>query len=468
MKFPINFIITDSPKKTILSCILSGIFLALSYPPFKTWFLVYPGMLLLLYVIINSDKLIKTFFRSYLALLILNAITLYWISGWHSDDTFLKIGGVATILVHPVLMCIPLLIFHGVCRYNKNLGLILFPFLWVGFEYFHNQWQLNFPWLELGNTESYNINRIQYAELFGVHGISFLICSVNSMIYFLVSSYANRQNTIIQKIIYSLTILLILFPNIYSYYTLRDYKPQYLNFGHNENTLKLSLIQTNTDPFKKWGSEHEELIDSYIQMIKEAVAHKPDLIVLHETATPFYFLEDYNAVKTQKFINIVDSSDIPLLMGIPHLEYYTDSSAAPPDARKMKGSGRLYDTYNASILLEPGKNEKNSTIHKKVKLVPFSEKVPYSNYLPFLKEWIKWGVGLSGWQFGEDMTVFKLKNRSGKEFSFSVLICFESVFSELVSEGVRSGAEFLVIITNDGWFGETSGPVQHMQYAVLR
>lgn len=464
----LNFFNEHPRFKNLLLCILSGVFLGFSYPPFKTWLLVYPGILLLLHTIINSDKFNKALIRGYFSLLIFNAITLYWISGWHSDDMFLKLGGIATILIHPLIMFIPLLVFYSVSRYSKNLSLVLFPFIWVGFEHFHNNWQLNFPWLELGNTESYNINRIQYAEIVGVHGISFMICLISSMIYFLISSYSRGRNKIIQKIIYAFVILLILFPNIYSYYRLKDDHSAYLNFGENKNTLKLSLLQTNTDPFKKWGSEHDQLIDSYIEMINEAAAKNPDLIVLHETATPFYFLEDYNAMKTQRFIDVIDSHRIPLLMGIPHLEYYNDPVNAPSDARKIKTSGKLYDTYNAAILLEPHKNEKQSEIHKKVKLVPFSEKIPYSNYLPFLKDWIKWGVGLSGWQFGDSMTVFHFNKEDGRPFRFSVLICFESVFSELVSEAVNSDAEFLIIITNDGWFGKTSGPIQHMQYAVLR
>ncbi|MFI5211730.1 MAG: hypothetical protein ACHQIH_02520, partial [Ignavibacteria bacterium] len=171
-------------------CLLSGVLLGLSFPPFHTWYFVYFGMVILLYLIFDSGRARQVFGRAYLAILIFNEITVYWISGWHSDDIFLKIGGVATVLVHPLFFMIPVLILFGISRIRKDesgkqLALILFPFIWVGFEFFHNQWQLTFPWLELGNSETYNLNRIQYIEYTGVHGVSFLICIVSAILYFL-------------------------------------------------------------------------------------------------------------------------------------------------------------------------------------------------------------------------------------------------------------------------------------------
>jgi apolipoprotein N-acyltransferase len=120
-------------------------------------------------------------------------------------------------------------------------------------------------------------------------------------------------------------------------------------------------------------------------------------------------------------------------------------------------------------LLEPGKKNSEFTIHEKVKLVPFSERAPYVEQLPFLSKLIRWGVGISAWQRGTRLTEFVMNNPAGKQNTkFITLICFESVFSDYVREGIKNGAEFISIITNDGWFGNSSGPVQHDRYAVLR
>jgi len=452
--------------------LLCGTLLGLSFPPFNTWFLVYFGLMLLLYLIFDSQKLRQAFLRTYFALLIFNEITLYWISGWHSDDIFLKIGGVATVLVHPLLFMIPVLTIYGISRFKKNLALILFPFIWVGFEYFHNAWQLSFPWLELGNSETYNLNRVQFIEFTGVHGISFLICVISSLLYFLIEKIYTRKWEIISKqaiVSYFVLLILIFLPNFYSNSRLNKDNSKYFHTNDSTKIINACIIQTNTDPFKKWGGNHDQLIDSYISKLNDGLKFNPDLLVLHETAAPYYFLEDYNFLKSKRFFDFVDSNKKYLVMGIPNLQYYKDSTLAPKDAKKMSISGRYYDTYNSVIMIEPGKNRKELTIHKKGKLVPFSERVPYQETLTFLRDWIKWGVGISNWQIGDDETIFEIKDTNmNLNTKFAALICFESVFSEYVSETVKNGAEFLVIVTNDGWFGHSSGPIQHEQYAVLR
>jgi apolipoprotein N-acyltransferase len=109
-----------------------------------------------------------------------------------------------------------------------------------------------------------------------------------------------------------------------------------------------------------------------------------------------------------------------------------------------------------------------------MKLVPFSERIPYLDYYPFLIDFLQWGVGISNWGIGKDSTIFGLKNdivlneAKDSNFRFSSMICYESIFPGFVADFVKKGAEFIVIITNDSWFGNSSGPYQHNQYAVLR
>lgn len=447
--------------------------MGLSYPPFKSWFLIYFSLLILLYLILESNRFRQAFSRAYIFLLVCSEITLYWISGWHSDDTFLKIGGLATVFIHPLFMLIPYMITYGISRYKKGLALLLFPLILVGYEYFDNIWQFTFPWLELGNTETYNLNRIQYIEYTGVHGISFFICIITSLLYFLISKIAGKKWSLLSPpaiALYIVLLALILFPNFYSYSRLNEDNSRYFKPQDSSKVIDIAVVQANTDPFVKWKKDGEaNLLDSYHRHLENARKLDPDIIVLHETATPFYFLEDYNYIKTKRFTDFVDSSKKYLVMGIPHLEYYDDSTKAPKDSKRMFNSGRLYDTYNSAIMIEPGKDLKKSTIHKKVKLVPFSERTPYQEYLAFLKDAIKWGVGISGWQFGTEQTIFTL-NDDSKDIhtKFSVLICFESVFSDFVSRFSKKGAEFFIIVTNDGWWGDNAGPIQHEQYAVLR
>lgn len=468
-----NILPVNKRLRTLLLIILSGSLLGVSYPPFKTWFFVYFGLMVLLYIVISSGRLRQAFGRTYLTILIFNEITLYWISGWHSDDTFLKIGGVATVIVHSLFMLIPLMVTYGVSRINKAAAIFSFPFIWVGYEYLDNIWQFAFPWLELGNTETYNLIRIQIAEITGVHGLSFMICAVSVLLYYTYyrifsKSWKPSSPKAVMMLIAALIIFLL--PNFYGSYRLNSVdNTGYYDLSDTSKVVNTAVVQTNTDPFKKWGGDHNQLLDTYISSLNEGLKFSPDMLILHETSTPYYFLDDYNMLKTKRFFDLADSSGKYIFMGIPHRYYYKDTDEIPSDYRTTIESKRKFDVFNSAILIEPHKHYSSFKIHKKVKLVPFSERIPYQEKVPFLKKWFTWGVGISGWQIGREQTVFELKDSAkGINTRFAGLICYESVFSEFVSEFVKKGAEYIIIVTNDGWWGDNSGPEQHNQYAVLR
>lgn len=468
-----NILPVNKRLRTLLLIILSGSLLGVSFPPFKTWFFVYFGLMVLLYLVISSGRLRQAFGRTYLTILIFNEITLYWISGWHSDDTFLKIGGVATVIVHSLFMLIPLMVTYGVSRINKEAAIISFPFIWVGYEYLDNIWQFAFPWLELGNTETYNLTRIQIAEITGVHGLSFMICAVSVLLYYTyyrIFSKSWKPSSPKAVLMLIAALIIFLLPNFYGSYRLNSVdNTGYYDLSDTSKVVNTAVVQTNTDPFKKWGGDHNQLLDTYISSLNEGLKFSPDMLILHETSTPYYFLDDYNMLKTKRFFDLADSSGKYIFMGIPHRYYYKDTDEIPSDYRTSSESKRKFDVFNSAILIEPHKHYSSFKIHKKVKLVPFSERIPYQEKVPFLKKWFTWGVGISGWQIGREQTVFELKDSvKGLNTKFAGLICYESVFSEFVSEFVKKGAEYIIIVTNDGWWGDNSGPEQHNQYAVLR
>jgi apolipoprotein N-acyltransferase len=430
-------------------------------------------MALMLYIIVNSVSFKQAIRRAYLIFLFFNLFALYWISSWSSNDIFIKIGGIAVILIHPIFFLVPIILFWLTLR-NISLatGLFFFPFFWTGFEYFHNVGQLAFPWIELGNTETYNTGRVQYIDYTGLHGITFLICIIIVIIFYLAYKINTREWSMKSResiVCASVIILLILIPNLYSsIYLNSEGIKRFTDYTSNsQKTLKAAIIQTNIDPWKKWSAPVPEIDDSLIKKLEAAVKLNPELIVLHETAVPFYFFSEYYINETNKFIDFANKNRKHLMMGIPYLYYYNDSNTAPKDSRIMKGSGKRYDTFNSAVLIEPNMNPSEFKVYSKSRLVPVSERIPYQEYVPFLQNTLKWGVGISSWQIGKDMTIFRMQE-DDKSFSFAVLICFESAFSEYASEFVKNGAEFLVVITNDGWFGKSSGPYQHQQFAVLR
>jgi len=104
-------------------------------------------------------------------------------------------------------------------------------------------------------------------------------------------------------------------------------------------------------------------------------------------------------------------------------------------------------------------------------LVPFGEKVPLIEYIPALDRLFKWEVGISSWNVGEDTVVFNADiSEKGINDSVKVgaVICIESIYSQFISSFVKKGAQFIAVVTNDSWYGNSSGPYQHHSISLLR
>jgi apolipoprotein N-acyltransferase len=185
----------------------------------------------------------------------------------------------------------------------------------------------------------------------------------------------------------------------------------------------------------------------YGRLTREAAKDRPGLVVWPEAAIPTYL--DYDRTTEKWLSSYADSLGVPILTGA--FDFDTNDR-------------RLY--YNAAYCIGPG--IKGIPRYHKIRLVPFSERIPWVADIPFCYRLSKkYFLDLGDFTPGDTCKVFDVADRKSK-FRFSSPICFDSVFPNLVSRFVLNGARFLVIITNDGWFGRTSGPYQHARIAVLR
>jgi apolipoprotein N-acyltransferase len=141
---------------------------------------------------------------------------------------------------------------------------------------------------------------------------------------------------------------------------------------------------------------------------------------------------------------------------------YEDSSVAPPSSKRIRSTGERYDDFNAAAFLQPDKREVQW--YGKMKMVPLAERIPYADAFYYL-DFLRWGVGIGGWQIGADTTIF-VEQTTGTRFS--VMICYESTYPDFVAAFVRKGAEFISVITIDSWWGRMSGAYQHRQFAIFR
>ncbi|HLF13535.1 MAG TPA: apolipoprotein N-acyltransferase, partial [Bacteroidota bacterium] len=448
----------------VFLCILGGVLLGVSYPPFETGMFAAAGFVPLLILLSEADSWGRVFRISYGTFFIFNLITLYWPGGFvHGKDGYLMISGGLLLLAHPLFLTVPMLVRHSV---RKSIGefksALLFPFIWVAFEYVHAGTQLSFPWLTLGNTQTYELAAIQVASVIGVYGISFWLASLNVLLYLFFAFTAARPQGFLGRragTVIFCAVLLYAAPFAASQWL------QANEGGGSGERMVAAIIQPDIDPFEKWGAD----VSGQIRTLREVTdstlgARKPDIVVWPETAIPFYLLSPAYHEEYRSLRKYVADIGVPLLTGIPDIVMYKDPAAAPRGSRALP-DGTRYETFNSSILLLPG----SDTVQKfaKTLLVPFAERVPFSDMLSFLNA-ARWNFGLGGWAVGRDTALFRLPLRGGDTVGFGNLICYESVYPGYVAGLVRRGARFLTVITNDSWWGNTAGPYQHRQFAVLR
>ena len=205
--------------------------------------------------------------------------------------------------------------------------------------------------------------------------------------------------------------------------------------------VRAALIQPNVSTKIKWDPDHKDgIFDRLIRMTREAKGPL-DLVVWPETAVPSVLLRDppyLNAVK-----DIATEKNVPIVTGFPHFE---------------RGEDGERHAYNSASTVSPGGGV--SERYDKIHLVPFSERFPFQNVLPFIN---RVDFGQSDFTPGDRYVLYEIPK--GK---FGVLICFESLFPEISRELVLRGADFLLNITNDAWFGKSQAALQHASMAVFR
>ena len=445
-----------------LLAISSGLLLGAAYPPIPFPITACIGFVPFLAMMERTRSMAQAFRYSYVTFLILNLTTVWWISGWWGSDPWLKAAGVATNFVHPLFFTVPAMLYYRLRRtQGDRAALFLFPFLWTTYEWAFQLPELSFPWLPIGNTLTYAIRQIQFIEYTGMFGASFLLALINVLAWIAYRNGRQMQvarNRRTMRTALALLFSLVLIVTIHSHLILRSTR--------SDPEIRVGIAQPNIDPYDKW-SEGETPLDKVKNLMSLydtiALHGAPDLIVFPETAFPFYLLQASNQREWDYIRRKVDSTGIALLTGFADLVWYDHD--APPSARRVKGTDYRYATFNASILIEPHKSGRQ--IYHKSRLTPLSERIPYVDTFPFLADLLGWGVGISSWGLDNDTTVFDLQT-PGHSVRTWAMICYETLYPEFVSGFVHRGANVLGVISNDGWFGNSSGPYQLQQYAALR
>jgi apolipoprotein N-acyltransferase len=455
-------------------CIISGLFLGLSFPPipFPATLLIFVGLIPYFFVLEKKEKLVDINRATYLTAFIFNLITIYWVGSWQSEtDPFLMIAGAVLLFFNPILFLIPSTLFYLAQKiFNKKIAFYLLPFFWVTYEYLYMITDASFPWLTLSNGLPYFLTFIQIADIIGSLGLSLLVVLINLFIFQIlkeVLSYREKKDRSIKKLLFTstFTFILILFPIIYGVVTISNFKLP-------EKKIKVGLIQPNINPWEKWNPGGLwNMANIYFDLSVKAVEKKAEILFWPETAFPIYLLDGSHQDLVDSIYNFINHNHVYLITGMPDFKFYGNKNA-PPDSKYNKLNDYYYTIYNGILFFSP--ESKRVGHYGKMKLVPFGERVPFVDALPFLGDLIKWQVGISGWNKGRDTVVFRLlplKNIHSEirdTIKINSLVCFESVYPAFVAQFVQKGAQLISVVTNDSWYGNSSGPYQHKEIAVLR
>ncbi len=434
-------------KRDLLLALTTSVLFSLAFPPVKLGFLAYVALVPLF--ILLADKDYRQAIRwGFITGLFMNLGTLYWIS-WVTVP-----GAIAAILYLPIYTVIYALL-HTLLRQRlpEKYFYWCVPFLWTGVEYLRSLGVLGFPWSSLAYTQTYYLSLIQYVSFTSVYGVSFWVASINVVIWLLWQSTSRVKKMLLLFIALLLTFLI---PWFYGQLVLPD--PSKIS----DEKIRVGLIQGNIDPFVKWDDAFlEENLKIYDRLSREAAQQQPQLLIWPETAVPDYLR--ISSLYLNGIRKLLADIKVPLITGAPDFEYQADQS---------------YLAYNAVFLFTP--TQDSLPCYRKMHLVPFGERVPFTETFPFLRDFLeRLEMGEGNFSPGSQVVSFRVPmvgrdqptaDRSSlrDHILAPVVICFESLFPEIVRQFIQNGADILIIITNDAWFKRSAAPYHHAQAAVFR
>jgi apolipoprotein N-acyltransferase len=432
---------------------LSGVLLSLSWFPNG-----FAGLLFIAFVpllLAEDADSNKTGRYAYFTFLVWNILTTWWVC--YASLA----GGIAAMIFNALFMTLVFNLF----RYTKKRlgpvrGYLALPVYWIAFEYLHLNWDLTWPWLTLGNGFASNVPWVQWYEYTGTLGGSLWIWIVNLLLFFAVREYLHVSRIAGKALAFGLSAMaLIALPMIFSYV-------RYASYEEKKDPVNVVVVQPNIDPYtEKFAGPVEMQLQRLLTLAAQRADSNTRFLVGPETALPEGIWEDdiasYPSVKTlQQFT--ARYPGMQAVVGISSYKRYDTSVEAPATARLSEDGSIRYDAFNTAMQTD---KSGNIQLYHKSKLVPGVELLPYPEVFRFIENFAIDLGGTTG-------TLGRQKERTAfvahDGMKTGTAICYESIYGEFVSGFVRNGARLLFIITNDGWWEDTPGYRQHLNYARLR
>ncbi len=419
-----------------------GLMLAFSFPRFDWNFLAWIGLIPLFYAILHQTPK-RAAIHGLVFGLAFYMVSLSWIT-----NTLINYGNIPTAIAWLIMFVLALycsaylVLFCYLLKKLSGHNLLLFvglaPVLWTTLEYIRStHLEYGFSWQGLGYSQWSNLTVLQLAEITGVYGVSALIVMVNAGLFYCshpgirMTDPWRQWRKHVGAVMFTVFAICLAF----GWSALTSYQEQPVK------PLKVGLVQGNIPQQMKWDPQYKaDILKTYFDLTLKASASNPDLVVWPEAVTPFYFLHDLEG--TAEVIGLTDAIGIPLVFGSPHLEY----------------SGKEPVSYNSAYYLSDKGNIEGR--YDKIHMVPCGEFVPFQPHLSVLDKMV---VGIGNFGRGKESPVFTLG-----DYKFAISICYEMGYPDELRRPVKNGAQFLVNVTNDAWFGKSAASYQHFSMAAFR
>lgn len=446
-------------NRYFLACSTSFL-LWLAWPPIpNTSLLLFVAFIPLLFALeaiqasALKNKGRKIFGLTFLSFALWNTASIYWV--FNSLHAAMPLPAALAISLIPfglgaLLMATAFWGYYAVSQVlNRTWSYVALLCFWISYEYLHQTWDLAFPWMNLGNGFAQTHQLVQWYEYTGVYGGTLWVLLANVLIFETIRQKSKKLGFV--------SLAMIVVPVVGSLL-------RYASYTEMQNPANVVVVQPNVNPYAKYGGTPiAQQVQQLVYLSDSVGQANTEYFIWPETAISEFSNEETiraapSFLQVHAFLNRYKNANV--LSGIESFKVY--STAETSTARFDERSGSYFDAFNAAIHIE---NSAKVQFYHKSKLVPGVEQLPFPRFFSFFKSaFSAFGGSTGGYGKQNKPSVFYAQSGLG----VSPIICYESIWGGYVAESVRQGAGFIAIITNDAWWGNTSGKDQHLAYAKLR
>jgi apolipoprotein N-acyltransferase len=448
--------------------IVSGILLALAFPKFNLFWIAWIALVPFFIALGKAKNWKESAVCGFLFGVVFFGIHLFWVNslfrfaGW-----WVILGWVALVLFQTLFIVLFVLVFRlivsnlHVARFDLNpfqpeltafvggmrrsLGVssglkrilyaVVVAFLWVAVEWLRAWGPFGVTGGDLGYSQALFLPVVQIASFSSVYGVSFLIVLFNVSLALFVVGFKRWQPLLLAAV---LVVVSVGYGMRVMSRPVDHSSSMSAVLRGSIQTVKVSLIQPNIDQMDKLNpAKVLPIYETHARMTRQAMRERPEIVIWPESAVFTYLLKDNLLFPRVK--RLLAEERVWLITGTPHYE-------------KNKA-------FNSVVSISP--TGKVISRYDKERPVPFGEYLPFRKILyPILR-----GVGYYDSEFAGNPNPQVIK---AKNLNIATAVCFESTFPDLIKKRVRKNSDFILIVTNDAWFGNSAALEQHLNSGVLR